>query len=60
MKLDVIIPCYNEGITIKKVIQDCQKSTKDISGVKIYVYDNNSTDNTVEEARKAGAIVRRE
>lgn len=58
--LAILIPCYNEGITIKKVIQDCQKSTKDISGVKIYVYDNNSTDNTVEEARKAGAIVRRE
>ena len=58
--LAILIPCYNEGITIKKVVQDCQKATKDISGVKIYVYDNNSTDNTVEEARKAGAIVRRE
>lgn len=58
--LAILIPCYNEGITIKKVIEDCKESTKNIIGTKIYVYDNNSTDNTVEEAKKAGAIVRHE
>jgi len=58
--LAILIPCYNEGITIKKVVQDCKESTKEISGTKIYVYDNNSSDNTVEEAKAAGAIVRHE
>lgn len=58
--LAVLIPCYNEGQTITKVIHDCQKAIKDIPDAFIYVYDNNSTDNTVELARNAGAIVRHE
>lgn len=59
--LAILIPCYNEEITIGKVIKDCLHDTKNIEGkVTIYVYDNNSTDNTVTEAEKAGAVVRHE
>lgn len=58
--LAILIPCYNEGITIKKVVQDCKDSTKEIPNTNIYVYDNNSSDNTVAEATAAGAIVRHE
>ncbi|MDD3065844.1 MAG: glycosyltransferase family 2 protein, partial [Endomicrobiaceae bacterium] len=50
-------PCYNESITIKKVIEECRKYLADAD---IYVYDNNSTDGTDEIAKKAGAIVRYE
>lgn len=53
----VLIPCYNEAMTIRKVVDDFQKVLP--QGV-IYVYDNNSTDNTAEIARQAGAIVRYE
>ncbi|KRL06015.1 glycosyltransferase family 2 protein [Liquorilactobacillus oeni] len=59
-KLAILIPCYNEGLTISKVVRDCQGATRSIIGTKIYVYDNNSMDNTVEEAKRAGAIVRHE
>ncbi|MGK4058674.1 glycosyltransferase family 2 protein [Loigolactobacillus coryniformis] len=59
-KLAILIPCYNEEMTIKKVVKDCKKSTIDIPRTKIYVYDNNSSDNTVSEAQDAGAIVRHE
>lgn len=52
----VLIPCYNEEKTIKKVVQDWQK---ELPEAKIYVYDNNSTDNTCEEAVIAGAVVRK-
>lgn len=59
--LAILIPCYNEGQTIHKVVSDCLASTAELTGgVTIYVYDNNSTDNTVEEAESAGAIVRQE
>ena len=53
-KIAVLIPCYNESLTIEKVIIDYKKTLPDAD---IYVYDNNSTDNTDEIARKAGAIV---
>ena len=53
----VLIPCFNEALTVKKVIQDWQK---EIPEAKIYVYDNNSTDNTAQIAEEAGAIVRYE
>ena len=59
-KIAVLIPCYNEGKTIKKVVDDCHKcfyGSKKYD-VSIYVYDNNSIDDTKENARKAGAIVR--
>lgn len=53
----VLIPCYNEGLTIRKVVQDWKKA---LPGATVYVYDNNSQDNTVEEAAAAGAIIRHE
>lgn len=57
MKTAVLIPCYNEGLTIRKVVSDFKKVLPEAD---IYVYDNNSTDNTVDEALAAGAIVRTE
>ena len=57
MKTAVLIPCYNEELTIEKVILDFKKA---IPHGDIYVYDNNSTDNSYEIAKKAGAIVKRE
>lgn len=56
-KIAVLIPCYNEAKTIKKVVEDYKKA---LPNADIYVYDNNSTDHTDEIARKAGAIVRYE
>lgn len=53
----VLIPCYNESLTIEKVINDYKKAFPTAS---IYVYDNNSNDGTDEIARKAGAIVKYE
>lgn len=53
----VIVPCYNEEITIEKVVCDFQQT---LPKAKIYVYDNNSTDKTAEIARSAGAIVKAE
>lgn len=58
--LAILIPCYNESQTITKVVKDCQNAIKNISNSAIYVYDNNSSDNTAELARDAGAIVRHE
>ena len=56
-KIAVLIPCYNEALTVEKVIKDYRRALPDAD---IYVYDNNSTDGTDELARKAGAIVRYE
>lgn len=56
-KIAVLIPCYNESKTIKKVVADYKRVLPEAT---IYVYDNNSTDGTDEIARKAGAIVRYE
>lgn len=56
-KIAVLIPCYNEEKTIKKVVEDFKR---ELPEAKIYVYDNNSEDNTAEVAKKAGAIVRHE
>lgn len=56
-KIAVLIPCYNEELTIEKVIKDFKKELPDAD---IYVYDNNSKDKTYEIAKNAGAIVRRE
>jgi glycosyltransferase involved in cell wall biosynthesis len=53
----VLIPCYQEALTIGKVVADFRRELPD---AKIYVYDNNCTDGTGEIAAKAGAIVRRE
>lgn len=54
-KIAVLIPCYNEELTIGKVISDFQKF---LPKAEIFVYDNNSTDKTVEIAQQAGAKVR--
>lgn len=54
----VLIPCYNESLTIRKVIQDFKAVLPPDS--VIYVYDNNSTDSTAEIAEAAGAVVRHE
>ncbi len=56
-KIAVLIPCYNESKTIEKVVKD-YKSV--LPNADIYVYDNNSSDNTDTIARKAGAIVKYE
>ena len=53
-KIAVLIPCYNEEKTIQKVIADWKSSLPE---AKIYVYDNNSTDNTVNFAEQRGAII---
>lgn len=56
-KIAVLIPCYNESKTIKKVIEDFKRELPEAT---IYVYDNNSKDGTDKIAREAGAIVRYE
>ena len=53
-KIAVLIPCYNESKTIAKVVGDFRKQLPEAD---IYVYDNNSTDNTADIARRAGAII---
>ncbi len=53
----VLVPCYNEEITIEKVVADFRAALPEAI---VYVYDNNSRDNTVDLARKAGAVVRKE
>lgn len=57
-KIAVLIPCYNEGLTIGKVVADFRRALPE--GGVIYVYDNNSTDETARIAREAGAVVRSE
>ena len=56
-KIAVLIPCYNESLTIEKVVKDYKKALMEAD---IYVYYNNSIDHTDDIARKAGAIVRYE
>ena len=56
-KIAVLIPRYNESQTVEKVVTDFKNILPEAT---IYVYDNNSTDNTAELAEKVGAIVRHE
>ena len=56
-RVAVIIPCYNEALTISKVVSDFRR---ELPGAAVWVYDNNSTDDTARLAREAGARVRRE
>ena len=56
-RIAVLIPCYNESKTIRKVVTDFKKVLPE---AVVYVYDNNSTDHTDEIAREAGAVVRYE
>ncbi len=56
-KIAVLIPCYNESQTIAKVVKDYKEALPEAI---IYVYDNNSTDDTARIAKEAGAVVRYE
>lgn len=56
-KIAVLIPCYNESKTIEKVVKDFKAALPEAT---VYVFDNNSSDDTDEIARKAGAIVKYE
>lgn len=55
MQVAVLIPCYNEAATVERVVADFRTA---LPAVTVYVYDNNSTDDTA--ALAAGATVRRE
>lgn len=57
MDIAVLIPCYNEELTVEKVVRDFRR---ELPEAKIYVYDNNSKDKTAEIAARAGATVIRE
>lgn len=57
MRIAVLVPCYNESMTIAKVVKDFKEVLPEAD---IYIYDNNSTDHTDTLAREAGAIVRYE
>lgn len=56
-KIAIIIPCYNEAVTISKVVKDAKENLPEAT---IYVYDNNSSDDTAKLAAQAGAIVKHE
>lgn len=56
-EIAVLIPCYNEEKTVEKVVRDFRAVLPE---AVIYVYDNNSSDRTVELAEAAGAVVRHE
>ena len=56
-KIAVLIPCYNEAVTIEKVVSDYRRLLPEAI---VYVYDNNSDDGTAERAAAAGAVVRHE
>jgi glycosyltransferase involved in cell wall biosynthesis len=57
LRIAVLVPCYNEEAAIATVVADFRKA---LPSASIYVYDNNSTDRTIEVAREAGAEVRSE
>ncbi len=54
-RIAILVPCYNEAQTIRKVIKDFKKALPE---AVIYVYDNNSSDDTAYIAQEAGAVVR--
>jgi glycosyltransferase involved in cell wall biosynthesis len=56
-KIAVLVPCYNEEVAVAKVVGDFRAALPEAT---VFVYDNNSTDNTVAAARAAGAEVFRE
>jgi glycosyltransferase involved in cell wall biosynthesis len=57
VKIAVLVPCYNEEAAIAKVVRDFRAA---LPGAAIYVYDNNSKDQTAARAAEAGAVVRNE
>ncbi len=56
-KIAVLIPCYNEALTVAKVVADWKNALPEAT---VYVYDNNSSDDTARIAGEAGAVVRHE
>ncbi|HEY1711208.1 MAG TPA: glycosyltransferase family 2 protein [Rhizomicrobium sp.] len=56
-RIAVLVPCYNEEAAIGKVVRDFKAALPDAT---VYVYDNNSKDQTIARAKEAGAIVRSE
>jgi glycosyltransferase involved in cell wall biosynthesis len=56
-RVAVLVPCYNEEAAIAKVVADFRAALPEAT---VYVYDNNSTDNTIAVAKAAGAVVRTE
>jgi glycosyltransferase involved in cell wall biosynthesis len=56
-RIAVIVPCYNEDAAIATVVRDFKAALPDAT---VYVYDNNSKDETMARAREAGAVVRSE
>ena len=56
-RVAVLVPCYNEDVTVEKVVRDFKR---ELPGCTVYVYDNNSTDATARFAAQAGAVVARE
>ncbi len=56
-RIAVLVPCFNEEVSIPQVVADFHAA---LPGATVYVYDNNSRDQTVERAREAGAVVRHE
>lgn len=56
-RVAVLIPCHNEEVTVGRVVEQFRA---ELPRAVVYVYDNNSTDRTAEEAERAGAVVRRE
>lgn len=54
LNIAILLPCYNEGLAIAQVVLDFRRV---LPGHRIFVYDNNSRDNTAEQAARAGAIV---
>ena len=57
LQVAVLVPCYNEELTVGAVVRGFRAA---LPSAQVYVYDNNSTDRTIENAREAGAIVRLE
>lgn len=53
-RVALLIPCYNEELTVGRVVEEFREQ---LPGASVYVFDNNSTDRTADEARRAGAIV---
>jgi glycosyltransferase involved in cell wall biosynthesis len=56
-RIAVLVPCYNEGIAVAKVVRDFRAALPE---AVVYVYDNNSDDDTSAVAASAGAVVRKE
>lgn len=54
LSVAILVPCYNEALTIKKVVEDFKAA---LPNSTVYVYDNNSKDGTSDIARQAGAVV---